>query len=592
MLVLASDVMERICSRLTNLYGVERERNLMARIELLIGRYGLAAECRNSQEESNWSQADSILITYGDMVTDGDEKPLVTLKTFLDEKVGPRIPIVHILPFFPWTSDDGFAVVDYRQVAPELGGWEEIEDLAGTRRLMVDLVLNHVSSASRWFRSYCIGMAPERDFFIEVEEGTDLRDVVRPRMSPLLKEVQTPYGRKFVWTTFSQDQVDLDFANPDVLFELLDVLLFYIYKGARVIRLDAIAYLWKEVGTSCIHLWQTHEIVKLMRDVLSLLAPNVLLLTETNVPHKENVSYFGDGDEAQIVYQFSLPPLLLHALHFGDARHLVEWAKSLGAPPEGCTYLNFSASHDGIGLRPLEGLVPKSEIDALIDDIEAKGGLVSRRSNADGSTTAYELNTAWFSAVDVPGDAEKSIAKFLCSQTLVLGLQGIPAVYFNNLFAAENDLLGVERTGRARSINRRKWARKEIEAFFDAEDETREKSIFEEYLRRLELRASQAAFHPDSPQRVLDLPRGLFGVKRGGGEDAQAIFMIANVTGDVVSASVNRWGASAGFGPMRDLLSGEVLAEGTGSRKVSIGPWRVVWLVSDGLGEGGAATGK
>jgi glycosidase len=591
MLILPSDVMERICARLTKLYGTDRQRNLMARIELLIGRYGLVGECRDTDSGEQWNQQDAVLITYGDMVTEGEEAPLVTLRKFLEGRVGSAVSTVHVLPFFPWSSDDGFAVIDYREVSPELGGWQEIEALAKSWRLMVDLVLNHASSASRWFRSYCIGMAPERDFFIEVDEGTDLSAVVRPRTSPLLKEVQTPYGRRLVWTTFSQDQVDLDFSNPDVLFEFLDLLLFYIYNGARVIRLDAIAYLWKEVGTPCIHLWQTHEIVKLMRDVVSLVAGEVLLLTETNVPHEENVAYFGNGDEAHMVYQFSLPPLLLHALHFGDAKYLVEWIKALGAPPQGCTYLNFSASHDGIGLRPLEGLVPKVEVDALIDGIEAQGGMVSRRSNADGTTTAYELNASWFSAVGGAGDTPQAIARFLCSQTLVLGLQGIPAIYFNSLFGAANDLRGVERTGRARSINRRKWDRSEIDAFLDAEDPPREKIIFEEYLRRLELRSSQAAFHPGCSQRVLDLPRGLFGVVRGEEDEVRPIIMVGNVTGRSVAVSKKRLGLAAGSEPVRDLLTDEVFCDESGTTRVTLDAWRVLWLISEGSGGANDAGG-
>ena len=580
MLFLPSDTMEQICGRLTKLYGTERQRNLMARIELLIGRYGLVGECENSDFGGNWTERDSVLITYGDMVTDGEEPPLASLRRFLEERVGSAVSTVHVLPFFPWSSDDGFAVIDYRQVAPELGGWDEIEDLAGSWRLMVDLVLNHASSASRWFRSYCIGMAPERDFFIEVEEGVDLSAVVRPRTSSLLREVQTPYGRRRVWTTFSQDQVDLDFSNPDVLFEFLDLLLFYVYKGARVIRLDAIAYLWKEVGTPCIHLWQTHEIVKLMRDVLSLVGAKVLLLTETNVPHEENVAYFGKGDEAHMVYQFSLPPLLLHALHFGNAKYLVGWAKALSAPPEGCTYLNFSASHDGIGLRPLEGLVPKDEVDALIDGIEAQGGMVSRRSNSDGTTTAYELNASWFSAVAGGSGTQEAIDKFLCSQTVVLGLQGIPAIYFNSLLGAENDVQGVEKTGRARTINRRKWTRAEIDELLDTTSQRREKIVFDEYLRRLALRSSQAAFHPDCSQRVLDLPRGLFGVVRGEGDPVERVIMVANVTGKPVTVSQKRLAISSGEAPVRDLLTDQLFLERKGVARVTVDAWRVLWLVS------------
>ena len=127
----------------------------------------------------------------------------------------------------------------------------------------------------------------------------------------------------------------MNFKNPDVLLALLDALLFYVARGARFIRLDAIAYLWKRIGTSCIHLPQTHAVIQFWRAVLDEVAPHVLLITETNVPHADNVSYFGDGtNEAQLVYNFALPPLVLHALLRGDATHLTRWAQSLTLPSD------------------------------------------------------------------------------------------------------------------------------------------------------------------------------------------------------------------------------------------------------------------
>jgi len=120
----------------------------------------------------------------------------------------------------------------------------------------------------------------------------------------------------------------------------------------RIARLDAVAFLWKELGTNCLHLPETHELVKLFRDVCEIVAPRAIILTETNVPHAENVSYFGQGDEAHMVYQFSLPPLLLHAFITGNGQYLTHWASGLEPPPAGCTFFNFTASHDGVGVRP------------------------------------------------------------------------------------------------------------------------------------------------------------------------------------------------------------------------------------------------
>jgi len=282
------------------------------------------------------------------------EAPLETLRSFMMQRVGKTITGIHILPFFPYTSDDGFSVQNYHEVREDLGGWMHIRRLAREYRVMGDVVINHVSAQSNWFRDFKKGIAPARDYFHVTEPSPALDQVTRPRNLPLLTPVKTPMGPVHVWTTFSPDQIDLNFANPDVLFEFLDIILLYISQGVSVLRLDAIAYLWKRVGTNCIHLPETHEVVKLIRNVLDLLAPHVTIITETNVPHAENVSYFGTGDEAHMVYQFSLPPLLLHALLRGNARWLTQWAAGLQPAPDGCAYFNFTSSHDGVGVRPLE----------------------------------------------------------------------------------------------------------------------------------------------------------------------------------------------------------------------------------------------
>jgi len=360
------ETMSRIEERLDRLYG-DQSQNLLGRLRMMVGRYGVGVW--QGEKHIDWSPEDVVLITYGDMVTSDHATPLATLATFLDQELSDTVNTVHILPFYPYSSDDGFSVIDYRQVDPHLGSWDDVEHIGRHYRMMFDLVLNHMSSRSPWFRNYILGNLPFRYYFHEMEPEADVSGVTRPRTSPLLTRTATRNGDRYVWTTFSADQVDLNFANPEVFFDMLDVLFGYIAHGARVIRLDAIAYLWKELGTSCIHLPETHEVVKLFRDILGMVAPDVLLLTETNVPHDENISYFGTGDEAHMVYQFSLPPLVLHGLLNGTGTLLTQWASGLGDLPEGCTYLNFTASHDGIGLRPLEGLVESDDLEHMVDHL-------------------------------------------------------------------------------------------------------------------------------------------------------------------------------------------------------------------------------
>ena len=559
---------------LKRLYPDSNVERLLERFALIAGRYNfLQDQC--SRDAPYWNEKSGLLVTYGDMVTRPDERPLKTLYGFLRDYLPETFSGVHVLPFFPASSDDGFSVIDYNQVDPDLGGWEDIERLAGKFKLMVDLVLNHVSSRSKWFEDYVGSIAPARDYFIEVDPQTDLSAVVRPRTGPFVTQVYTVAGERHVWTTFSADQVDLNVANPDVLFELLDIMLGYIAHGARIIRLDAIAYLWKEIGASCVNLPQTHEVVRLLRAVVNNVTPGVVLLTETNLPHAENISYFGNGDEAQLVYQFSLPPLLLLTLYSGSARHLREWAKTLTPPPEGCSFLNFTASHDGIGIRPLEGLISDRERDDLIQAALDIGGLVSNYRDEDGQEQPYELNITYFEAMkdpDLPDDIDRQIRRFLCSQTIMLGLRGIPAVYFHSLTATGNNHKGVAATGQNRTINRGRWRDDELRARLD-DEKTVTARVFRQYTDLLVKRGRQPAFHPDAAQEVLDLPDHFFGIIRGGGA-GQSIVCLHNVSGEYQDTALADLG-----GPMMGRKHAfDLISDNEVSENLRLAPYQCCWL--------------
>jgi len=444
--------------RLAKLYGMDRADRLLDRMYQMIGRYGVGVGLSSGSNLSGLNQQDVVLITYADMVQSEDRAPLDVLREFCSQRLKGAVSTVHLLPFYPWTSDDGFSVVDYRQVHTDYGKWSDVENFASEFQLMFDLVLNHCSSKSPWFREFVSGVEPGMNYIMEGDPQADLSSVVRPRSTPLLTPYQTRGGEKMVWTTFSADQVDLDWTCPDLLFEFLDIILFYLSMGCRILRLDAVAFLWKKMETNCLHLPETHEVIKLIRNFVEVVAPETILLTETNVPHEENISYFGKGDEAHAVYQFSLPPLLLHGLLRGTSKHLREWATQLAPPPKGCHFLNFTASHDGVGVRPLEGILPQKEVLSLADEIEKKGGKVSMRSLPDGSQSPYELNVTYYSALSEPDNPELGEARFICSQALALSLQGIPAVYFHSLCATPNDQAGFSETGRARTLNRKKVA--------------------------------------------------------------------------------------------------------------------------------------
>lgn len=523
----------RFTERLARLYPDADANALADRLCAPLTHY---LDAGSSDAQPAWSEHQAVLITYGDSIQEPGTAPLATLRDFLSQHLHGIIDTVHILPFFPYSSDDGFSVIDYREVNPTLGDWEQIRQIADDFRLMVDLVINHCSRESLWFFDYMADRPPYNRYFREADPSDNLALVTRPRSSPLLTEVRTHRGIKHLWTTFSADQVDLDFRNPDVLIEMIDIMLGYLAAGARVLRLDAVAFLWKEIGSQCVHLPQTHEVVKLVRDILSAVQPDCLLLTETNVPNKENRSYFGDGDEAQLIYQFSLPPLLLHALHTGSTRYLKDWAHSLddNPPPPGCTYLNFTASHDGVGLRPLEGLLPDDELQSLLHAMHARGGYVSSRRNDHGTESPYELNISYFDAFRDPRcDPDPwHVPAFMVSQIVALSLQGIPAIYIHSLTAAPNDHVGVELSGRIRTINRRKWDRGELEALI-ANPASETGRVFRDLQRILAIRRQHPAFHPLAPQRILELDDGLFGILRHSRDELERVLCLFNFTPQV-----------------------------------------------------------
>ncbi|KOH45803.1 sugar phosphorylase [Sunxiuqinia dokdonensis] len=525
----------------------------------------------NPRRQQIWNERKVILITYGDVVKKEGESPLETLRHFCDSYLRGCISTIHILPFFPYSSDDGFSVMDFYEVNPALGDWKDIEALEKDFILMADLVANHASAQGVWFNQFLNNVAPGNDFFFCPPTNFDTSKVIRPRSSPLLTTFQTATGPKKVWTTFSADQVDLNYANPEVLKEMLGVFLFYLSKGIRVVRLDAIAFLWKTSGTACIHEPETHEVVSLFREIMDYCYPGALLLTETNVPHQENITYFGLGDEAHLIYQFALPPLLLHALHSGNGTYLTQWAKELSGTQEGMTYLNFTSSHDGIGVRPLEGIIPEAETVAMIEKLKTYGARVTTRQ-LGGREVPYEINVTYFDALKgtANGPDEHQVARFLQSQTLMLSLQGVPAFYFLNLFGIENDEKGVEATGINRSINRRKFMLEELEHLIQGQPV--HQAILRILTHRTGIRRNMAAFSPDTQQIVLKLGSSFFGILRKTNRMENSVVCIYNLTNRTQQLAL-----PPGLMEFsRDLLTRTLLD----TEEIEMKPYQSMWLIT------------
>ncbi|MBN1764070.1 MAG: hypothetical protein JW860_02340 [Sedimentisphaerales bacterium] len=525
-------VPEPVLDKIQKLYGYDQIPLITDKLLALMDRY---RSLKNTDISPFLDEQDIMLITYADSLHQQGMEPLKSMIQFCRLRLQDLIRIIHFLPFFPYSSDDGFSVIDYHQVNPFYGDWSHIRALSEDFHLCFDLVLNHVSASSTYFKGFLKDDPHYRDFFIHLDEHTDTSSVVRPRALPLLHEYQTNSGPKWCWTTFSSDQLDFNFKNPLVLLELLDILLFYVSQGARMIRLDAIAYLWKELNTSCVHLPQTHWVVQLMRDILDSLAPHVLLLSETNFPHEDNISYFGDGNnEAQIAYNFPMPPLVLHTITSGNARHLNQWAASIKPLSDRTTFLNFTASHDGIGVRPAAGILSDREFLSLIDLTLAHNGRVSYKNDENGNPIPYELNINYFDALNNPNDShldeESQIDRFLLSQSIALVFLGMPAIYIHSLIGSRNWNAGIDQTGQPRSINREKIDLDLLEQQL-MDPGSRRAKIFSRYAHLISLRRGQKAFHPNASQQILPLGDQIFALVRTSIDRKERIVVIHNVTG-------------------------------------------------------------
>jgi len=535
---------------------------------------------------NRWDEQDIVLIAYGDSIIKHDgtefavanpiEAPLKTLHRFIKEQCDMQINALHILPFYPYSSDEGFAVMNYVQVNESLGDWKDIKRIAKDVKLMADLVINHCSSRSVWFENFLNDLHPGKDYFKTASLSDDLSQVVRPRTSSLLNTVTTPSGEKHVWCTFSHDQVDFDFSNPEVLKEFVGIIRHYLDNGVRLFRLDAVAFLWKQLNTSCINLPQTHEAVRLMRTLIEHVEPSVVIITETNIPNQENLSYFGNANEAHAIYNFALPPLLLHTLLSGDSSALKHWMMSMPPAQNGTAYFNFIASHDGIGLRPIEGLLQPTEVASLVSTTMQFGGRVSMRTSNDGTHTPYELNIALFDAMQGThnGPDKFGFERFMCAHAIMFALEGIPGLYIHSLLATTNDYERFENSQHNRAINRHRWQESKLLAAI-GEKYSHHHKVFTSIKNLLGVRKKQRAFHPNATQFTLHLSGGLFGFWRQSIDRRQSIFCVFNISDKpqtLLLADLNLINTQQWF----DLVSGKTIEEG--QLTIELEPYQCVWL--------------
>ncbi|MDB5052214.1 MAG: sucrose phosphorylase [Bacilli bacterium] len=572
---MTTEISNALLSKLDFIYGNEKANVIFQQINRLLARYSELLK----EKEKRWvSEKDVMLITYGDTIRSENDAPLQTLRRFLLRNCKDMVSAVHILPFYPFSSDDGFSVIDYREVNPELGNWDDITELSHHFDLMFDEVINHISQQSRWFQEYLSGNAEYADYFIEADPDADYSSVTRPRALPLLTKFNTPSGEKNIWTTFSDDQIDLNFANEKVLLEILEILLMYTAKGARYIRLDAIGFMWKKLGTTCMHLEETHALVQVIRNVLESAAQDTVIITETNVPHRDNISYFGNGsNEAHMVYQFPLPPLTLHTLHTGNSSKLLEWADSLETTTKETAFFNFLASHDGIGVRPVEGILTKEEVNAMAERVQEHGGFVSYKDNGDGTKSPYELNVNYLNALSHPDDSiQLKVKRFSAAHSILLSFMGMPAIYVHSLFGSQNDLEGVKATGRYRSINREQLQYDLLQLELEAEGSLR-RQVFLSLKKLIKIRTGEPCFHPNASQHVLKCDDRLFTLVRKSSE-SEEVLVVANITNDPVHLLFSELKAGWKDGEAAlDLISSQSFKI-EDSLQLTLEPYQLMWI--------------
>lgn len=559
--------MQKINSLLAAIYDDGLDESV---VKSVISRVEQGKQAVTRIRKPRWDESDVVLITYADQFHNNNEKTLKTLSDFYNRGLADTFSHIHLLPFYPWSSDDGFSVVDYHQVDPVAGDWQDISRLNQSAKLMFDFVCNHISAKSDWFQGYLSGQEKYHNFFISVDPATDLSAVTRPRALPLLSPFTLADGtQQYLWTTFSDDQIDLNFANPQVLLAMIDVLLHYLQQGADYVRLDAVGYMWKTPGTRCIHLEKTHQLVKLFRAVVDEVAPGTVLITETNVPHLDNISYLGNGhDEAQMVYQFPLPPLVLHAIHSGSAKVLSQWASSLGDAGNGnTTWFNFLASHDGIGLNPLRGILPEEEILQLVAHLQEEGALVNWKNNPDGTRSPYEINVTYMDALNQRDSSDRQrLSRFVLAHAILLAFPGVPAIYIQSILGSRNDYAGVERLGYNRAINRRKYDLQEIESELGDENTLRHQ-VFEQLSHLVGVRKKHPVFHPASSFCAEEYCEKILVIKRTSavGGHLLALFNLSDNVQPFPLPDNN----------FHELITGSAIK---GNQSYDMQPYQVLWL--------------
>tara|TARA_B100001121_G_scaffold156261_1_gene136621 strand:+ start:2675 stop:4387 length:1713 start_codon:yes stop_codon:yes gene_type:complete len=526
------------------------------------------------KEDLKINESTSLVICYGNSVTDGNKKSLKVFNKFYMKYLKNNFDSVHFLPFYPSSSDSGFAVKDHYKIEPRLGSWKDVKLISKNCNLMADLVINHSSARGLWFSNFLKNKSPGKDYFFTVDKNFNSKKVIRPREHELLKKIKLSNKTKYLWRTFSPDQIDLNFKNPKVLIRFIKIIFNLINNGVRIFRLDAIAYLWKENGNTCINHTNTHNIIKFIRLVCNLLKTECIIITETNLPEKENLSYFGNNDEANWIYNFSLAPILVYSLLFEDSNKITKWSKNFPIAKLNNNYLNFIASHDGIGMRPIEGILSTNTQKKFLSRLKKNGGEFSYRKVQGVKKKVYEANITLFNAFKY-SDFDKSgifgFERYMAAHTIMISFDGIPAIYFNSMFGNSNDNSKYIISGNKRDLNRYRWNKDKIEDHLKDQN-SKQNKYYKNMSNILAIRSKQKAFHPNAIRKTLKLGSNFFGIKRVSTDNKQSIYCITNMTSKLQLLKVNK-----NIFYKRNLFKSKLTKK---SGKIQFDPFQTVWLTN------------
>ena len=572
------DILKRLNYIYKSIISEDKTLEYSKKINRLIN-YNKKSEFKNKTEDA-WSEDTILLITYADSINKGiSGKSLDDFGTFYKKYLKKFINSIHFLPFFPSSGDGGFSVKNHFEVDKTYGTWEDIKNLSKNANIMTDLVLNHASSEGQWYKNFLKEKRPGKNYFYIVDKDYDCSKVVRPRDHNLLSEIKFLNEKKFLWCTFSHDQIDLNFKNPEVLLEFINLILTFASYGIKIFRLDAVAFIWKKSGTTCLNLTQTHEIIKLLRDIVDQLEKDIIIVTETNLPKQENLSYFGKNDAAHWVYNFPLPPLIINTFLFEDSSALTKWSMKMPPAQIGNAYLNFISSHDGIGMRPAEGVLTDKEIKKMLQRLKKNGSQFSMRKLSNGEEKVYEANISLFDALKFTDSDKKGkfdLKRFVAAHCIILAIEGVPAFYFNSLFATKNDEKAFASSGIKRNLNRYKWDYSSLISLLNEKDSI-EYNSYDAFKNLISIRKVQPAFHPNATQFTLNLDKNIFSVWRQSRDRKQSIFALTNVSSKNVklnSNQINLIDDEQWF----DLLSpNEKITDG---QFIKLNPYQTVWITN------------